>query len=222
MFFKELRTLIEKEILLELRQKYALSGIVLYVVSTVVICYLSFNLREQQLSPPAWNALFWIILLFTAVNAVAKGFQQERQGRFLYYYTLASPEAIIFSKIIYNTALMLFLGLVGYGFYSVLLGSPVQDKMLFVLNLLIGAVGFSSVLTLISGIASKAGNNAVLMAILSFPVILPMLLMLIKVSKNAIDGLDRNASLDEIITLLALNVIVWVLSFILFPFLWRS
>jgi heme exporter protein B len=222
MFFKELSTLIHKEILLELRQKYALNGIIIYVVSTVVICYLSFNLREQQLSPPAWNALFWIILLFTAVNAVAKSFQQERQGRFLYYYMLASPEAVIFAKIIYNTLLMLLLGLVGYGFYSLLLGNPVEDKLLFVLNLLTGAIGFSSVLTMISGIASKAGNNAVLMAILSFPVILPMLLMLIKVSKNAIDGLDRSASFDELITLFAINIIVWVLSFILFPFLWRS
>jgi heme exporter protein B len=88
--------------------------------------------------------------------------------------------------------------------------------------LLLGALGFSSTLTMISAIAAKAGNNAVLMAVLGFPVILPMLLLLIKVSKNAMDGLDRAASIEEIFTLLAINLIVVSVSYLLFGFLWRS
>jgi hypothetical protein len=44
---------------------------------------------------PVWNSLYWIIILFSAVNAVAKSFVQEHQGRQLYYYMIASPEAII-------------------------------------------------------------------------------------------------------------------------------
>ncbi len=75
---------------------------------------------------------------------------------------------------------------------------------------------------MVSGIASKAGNNSVLMAILSFPVMIPMLLMLMRISKNAMDGLERAASTDEILTLVAINVIVITLSYILFPYLWRS
>jgi ABC-type transport system involved in cytochrome c biogenesis permease component len=73
----EIKTLIWKEVTLEWRQKYALSGMLLYVVSTVFVCYLSFNLRRNQLTPIVWNTLFWIILLFTAVNAIAKSFSQE-------------------------------------------------------------------------------------------------------------------------------------------------
>jgi len=46
--------------------------------------------------------------------------------------------------------------------------------------------------------------------------------MLIKMSKNAMDGLDRGASLDELLTLLAINMIVVTVSYILFPYLWRS
>jgi heme exporter protein B len=75
---------------------------------------------------------------------------------------------------------------------------------------------------MVAGIASKAENSATLMAILSFPIIIPMLIMLLKISKNAMDGLDRANSLDEILTLLAIDTIVLVLSVILFPFLWRS
>lgn len=219
---KEIKALIIKEIQLELRQKNALYGMLLYMVCTVYICYLSFKLKSNQLSPITWNTLFWIILVFTAVNAIAKSFTQERYGRLLYYYTLASPVGIILSKIIYNTLLMLLLALVGFGFYAVVMGNPVGDMGLYLVSIVLGAIGFSSTLTMIAGIASKAENSATLMAVLSFPVILPMLLMLLKVSKNALDGLDRGSSKDEILTLLAIDVIVMILSVILFPFLWRS
>lgn len=219
---QEIQSLLYKEILLEWRQRYALNGMLLYIVSTVLICYMSFNLRGSSMNPPTWNTVYWIILLFTSVNAVAKSFMQERYGRFIYYYTLVSPQGIILSKIVYNSLLMLLLALVGYGFYSLMLSNPVQDHLLFLSSILLGAIGFSTTLTMVSGIASKAGNNSVLMAILSFPVIIPMLLMLMKVSKNAMDGLDRASSSDEILTLLAINAIVVSLSYVLFPYLWRS
>jgi len=102
------------------------------------------------------------------------------------------------------------------------MGNPVGDVGLYLVALILGAIGFASTLTMIAGIASKAENSATLMAVLSFPVIIPMLLMLIKISKNALDGLDRGESLDEVMILLAIDAIVLVLSVILFPFLWRS
>jgi heme exporter protein B len=219
---KEIKALIDKEIRLELRQKYALNGMILYVVSTVYVCYLSFRLKSNQIDKVTWNTLFWIILLFTATNAIAKSFTQERFGRLLYYYTLANPVAIIISKILYNTLLMLVLALVGFGVYAVVMGNPVGDIGMYLISIVLGAIGFASSLTMVAGIASKAENNATLMAILSFPIIIPMLIMLLKISKNALDGLDRGSSIDEVLTLLAIDAIVLVLSVILFPYLWRS
>jgi heme exporter protein B len=219
---KEISALIQKEITLEWRQKYALNGILLYVVSAVFITYLSVGAKQGNIDIPTWNALYWIIILFSAVNAVAKSFVQEHQGRQIYYYMIASPESIIISKMIYNTFLTLILALLGYLVFSIILGNPVADQGIFILNLVLGAVGFSACLTMVSGIASKASNNATLMAILSFPVIIPILLMAIRVSKNAIDGLDWSVSVDKIITLLAINAIVAVTAYILFPYLWRS
>lgn len=222
MLLKEIKVLLHKEILLEWRERYAVNGLLLYVVSTVMICYLSFSLKANQLNPIAWNTLFWIILLFTSVNAIAKSFQQERQSRFIYYYTLVSPQGIILSKIIYNSLLMALIASIGFGFYALVLGNPVQDNFLFFLNILVGAVGFSNTLTMVSSIAAKANNSGTLMAVLSFPVMIPMLLMLIKTSKNAMDGLDWASSADELITLFAINLIVLAVSFLLFPYLWRS
>ena len=219
---REIGVLIKKELLLEWRQKYALNGILLYLVSTIFICYLSFSLGTGAVSPASWNALLWIILLFTAVSAISKSFNQEKEGRMLYYYSIASPQAVIISKIIYNTLLMLILALPGYFIYSVVMGNPVFNESLFMVNLILGAVGFSSTLTMVSGIAAKAGNNATLMAILSFPVIVPMLLLLIRISKNAMDGLSWSASNSSILVLLAINAIVIAVSYLLFPYLWRS
>lgn len=218
----ELKTLIWKEIALEWRQRYAVSGMLLYVGSTIFVCYLSFKVNQNDLTPIVWNTLFWIILLFTAVNAIAKSFAQERLGRLLYYYTIASPRAIIISKIIYNSLLMLVLAGIGFGFYVFVMGNPVADLGLYIISIILGSLGFASVLTMVAGISSKAENSATLMAVLSFPIILPVLLMVMKLAENALDGLDRSVSLDEISTLLAIDAIVIVLSYMLFPYLWRS
>jgi len=219
---QELKTLIWKEIALEWRQRYAVSGMLLYVGSTIFVCYLSFKVNQNDLTPIVWNTLFWIIMLFTAVNAIAKSFAQERLGRLLYYYSIASPRAIIVSKIIYNSLLMLVLAGIGFGFYVFVMGNPVDDLGLYIISIILGSLGFASVLTMVAGIASKAENSATLMAVLSFPIILPMLLMVMKLAKNALDGLDRSVSLDEIGILLAIDAIVIALSYMLFPYLWRS
>ncbi|WP_295655240.1 heme exporter protein CcmB [uncultured Mucilaginibacter sp.] len=218
--------LLKKEIILEWRSKYAFNGVLLYVVSTVFVCYMAFNLnpgfRESQGYPIVWNILFWIIILFAAVNAIAKSFLQESKGRLLYYYTIAGPHAIILSKIIYNILLMALLSVLALIIYSLFFKNPTDDNLYYFLSVLLGSISFSTVFTMISAIASKAGNNGTLMAILSFPVIIPVILVLIKMSKRAIDGLDRSFSYQDIGVLLAINLIVIVTSLLLFPFLWRD
>jgi len=214
--------LIKKEFLLEWRERYAINGILLYLLSTIFIIYLTFRLRAGAIGNFTWNAIFWIILLFTAVNAVAKSFIRENQKRHLYFYVLTSPESLILSKIIYNALLMFFLGIVGFFCYSVVMGNPVEDHLFFIINLILAGIGFSSILTMISSIAAQTEQSSTLMTILSLPVLVPILLMAIKISQNALDGLDRTQSYDELLTLLAINIIVATISYILFPYLWRS
>lgn len=215
---KEVKYLIKKELLLEWRSKYALNGVLLYVVSTVFVCFLSF----VSLKGVTWNALFWIIMLFASINAVSKSFLQESKGRQLYVYTIASPLALIISKTIYNVLLMLLLTLIALAFYTLVFDYVPEDMGLYMVAVILGSLSFSMIFTMISAIASKAGNGGMLMAILSFPVIIPVITMLIKLSKNAIDGLDRSVSLDEIGILLIINVLVAVFALLLFPYLWRD
>jgi len=219
---KEIKSLIWKEMVLEWRHKYAINGILLYIFSTVFICYLSFEVLHARLDQFSWNALFWIVVLFTAISTIAKSFIQEKEGRQMYYFNLVSPQAIILSKIIYNAVLLLILSIVCYIVFSFVLQNKVSDQGLFFSVIALGSIGFSVTLTLMSAIASKAENNGMLMAILSFPVIIPILLMVLKLSRNAIDGLARGESLDEIVTLLSINTIIGVLAYLLFPYLWRA
>jgi heme exporter protein B len=219
LLFKEIKLLLIRDIQLEWKQKYALNGLFLYVFSTIYVCYLSF---KSLVDIPTWNALLWIILLFTAVNATSKSFSTESKGRLLYYYTLAGAPAVILSKMIYNAGLMFIISIAGYLIYSLLIGDLVQDKPWFFLALLLGSTGFSSVLTLVAGIASKANNSGTLMAILSFPVLIPMLIVLIRFSKNAVDGLDHSVQMPYLFALISINIIVIALARILYPFLWKN
>lgn len=218
--------LLKKEILLEWRSKYAFNGVLLYIVSTVFVTYISFNLSggfgTSDSYKITWNVLFWIIMLFAAVNAITKSFAQENKGRLLYYYSIASPQAIILSKTIYNILLMLLLSILGLVVYEIFFPNFPGDPLFYFISVLLGSVSFSTVFTMISAIASKAGNNSTLMAVLSFPVIIPVILLLIRVSKYAMDGLERSTSYGNIGALCALNVMVIAASLILFPFLWRD
>jgi heme exporter protein B len=216
---RELLQLVAKEFRLEWRQKSVVTGILIYVISTVFICYLTFR---QVIDIPTWNALFWIIMVFAAVNAVARSFMQESRGVQLYYYTLLNPAAVILSKIIYNTSLLTTVALVNFLFYSLFLGNKVDDIWMFLLGLLLGSAGLASTLTLISAVASRANGSPSLMAILSFPILIPLLMTIIRFSKNAIDGIGWAVNGNYAFTLMALFAMVTALSYLLFPYLWRD
>jgi len=218
--------LLKKEVKLEWRAKYAFNGVLLYVVSTVFICYIAFNLNPGFAGstgyPVVWNVLFWIIMLFASVNAITKSFIQENKNRLLYYYSIASPQAIILSKTIYNALLMMLLSILALLVYQLFFTNKIGDPLFYFITVLLGSISFSTVFTMISAIASKAGNNSTLMAVLSFPVVIPVILLLIRLSKNAMDGIDRSFSYENIGVLLAINVIVITTSLLLFPYLWRD
>lgn len=214
--------LIKKEFILELRRKSVISGLGLYLFSLTFICYLTFNLRQNTISSNTWSALFWLTILFSVVNSVAKSFIGEKKGTFIYYYTIASPQQIIASKFIYNTILCLVISLAGYFLFSVFIFNPVQDQSTFLTGLLLTSIGFSASLSFISGIASKSNNSNVLMAVLSFPVVISILLMAVRLTKNTLDGLDPSVSTDELLNLVAINCIAGALAYVLFPYIWRS
>lgn len=219
---KEIQILIRKEVQLEFKKRTAISGVLLYVVTTVFVCYLSFNRLDDAAT---WNNLFWIILIFASTNAAAKSFDEERDGRQLYLYTLASPQAVMLSKMIYNTLLLIVLSLFSLVIFFLLLGNEPLLRThwpMFIAALVLGTMGMASILTLVSAIASKTSNNLGLIAILAFPLIFPLLLTLQKMTALSIQGFGWDVNGKYLFVLLGMNALTAALSFILFPYLWRD
>ncbi|MCC7301940.1 MAG: heme exporter protein CcmB [Bacteroidia bacterium] len=203
----------------ERRRKYALGGILLYVASAVFITYMAFM---RILEPEVWNALFWIVLLFAAVNAAAKSFMAESSGRMLYYFYTVPPRSFIMGKTLYNFLLLFLIGLICYLLFTLLHSDPNHTPSLFLAALLLGSLGISGTLTLMSAIASRSGSNFTLMSILSFPLLLPLLLMLIRLTHFSISGLEFTLGWKYMVSLAAMDGLVLSLSYLLFPYLWKE
>jgi heme exporter protein B len=219
---EKIKELLKKEFTLELRRKSVFSGLALYVFSTVFVYYLTFNLRQNLISPLVWSALFWVTILFSSINTIAKSFIGEKRGQELYFYSLVSPESIVLSKLIYNFLLCLVLAMTGLGLFVLFLFNPVEILWTFILTIVLTSWGFAASLTLLSGIASKANNSHIVMTVLSFPIVISILLLSIKITKNCIDGLEASTNYDELLTLVAINCLVTAASYLLFPYIWRT
>lgn len=211
--------LLKKELLLELRQQHTFYGILLYIAATIFVL----NLSVSNLESGVWNGLFWVIQLFVCVNAVAKSFLQESRGRLLYYYSIASPVEFIIAKLLYNILLMAIMSLLALFLYGFFLGNPANNAWLFAGIVLLGGISISMVFTLLAAIAGRAQQNAALMAIMGFPIILPQLMLLMRLSKTAFGEVFKAGAVWQLCGLvIGLDVLIIALAIILFPYLWKD
>lgn len=216
--YKHFIVLLKKDLLLEIRQQYTIYGIVLYVLSTVFVLYMAMGQPEEMV----WNGLFWVIQLFISINAVAKSFLAEPRGRMIYYYTIVSPQIFILSKLLLNVILMLLMSLISLLLFIILLGNPLTNSLIFIGITLLGSFSISLVFTFLAAIAAKAQQQTALMAILGFPLLIPQLLILMKISNIAFASIIQGGLLDLILMLCGFDILVIILSLILFPFLWKD
>lgn len=218
----EIKALIKKEILLEFRQKHALAGVLVYVLATVFVCYLSFQKIEQT---QTWGALLWITGVFTAFNAMQKSFYSEKHGTQYYLYSLANPAHIILSKLIYNALTVAVLNLVSLFFFVVFFGSKVLEQADFVqmfTGLLLGSTGLGFSLTFAGSLAFKSGSGTGLVAILGFPLIIPLLITMVRHTSSSLAGVPWDVNGLNLVVLIVLNLLPLVLGYILFPYIWRE
>lgn len=215
-----LLALLKKEFQLEFRQRSSLAGILVYVVGTIFVSALCF---KGRLDKPTWNALFWVITLFTSVNICGKSFLKENGGQALFNYLHYPPHLFILAKLLYNMLLMLVLSAVTFFFYGFFIRNEVENLPLFLLILLLASSGLGAVLSLMSALAAKTSSGFGIMSILSFPVLMPLLLVVIRLSKLAVDGIEWAGVPGSLLVVLAsLNILTLALAMLLFPYLWRD
>ncbi len=209
--------LFRKDVLLEIRQQYSFYGILLYIGATIFVLFNTVGEPEDS----TWNGLFWVIQLFICINAVAKSFLQENRGRMLYYYSITSPTDFVLSKLLFNSLLMLVMSLLSLLLFTLFLGNPIEKLLPFIGLVLLGGWSLSLVFTFLAAIAAKAQQNAAIMAVLGFPIIVPQILLLVKLSNAAFAPL-LTIPMTTVLLLVALDAAVIMLAVILFPFLWKD
>ena len=220
LFAKNMRhifTLFSKDVLLEIRQQYTFYGILLYVASTIFVLYLAMGQPE----PDVWKGLFWMIQLFVCINAVAKSFLQESRGRMLYFYSIAGARDFVIAKLLFNSVLMVVMSMVSLVLF-LLLGNPLTYFVRFIGLACVGGWSLSLVFTFLAAIAARAQHNAAMMAILGFPLIIPQLLLLMRISNMAFADVYQAGLWQMVAVLIGLDILVITLAIILFPFLWKD
>ncbi|MBD0367408.1 MAG: heme exporter protein CcmB [Flavisolibacter sp.] len=210
-------TLFKKDLLLEVRQQYSFYGIVLYIGATIFVLYMAVEEPESRV----WNGLFWVIQLFICINAVAKSFLGESRSRMLYYSSITGPQQFVLAKLLFSTLLMLVMSGLSFIVFTLFLGNPLISFLPFTGLVLLGGCSLSLVFTFLAAIAAKAQQNAAIMAILGFPIIIPQLIILMKISA-ATFSTTAALPLLPILMLVVLDFLVVLLAIILFPYLWKD
>ena len=214
-FYKEIKILLKLELRREWRLKTGILGILLHIVSAIYICYISFYNIPEVTKPP----LFWLIILFTTINGISKGFMEEQRGFKVYLNQLVKPESIMVSKLIYNVLLMVFLSCVTMLFYFFFIGLEPMNYLNYTITILLSVSGISVIFTMVSAIAANASKPGMLVPIMSLPLVLPVILIGIKASERAMTVEKSTEIFRDWTILLALTLLIAGMSVILFKYL---
>ena len=179
---KNIFTILYKDYRIELSQSHLFFSVVLYLLSSIYIIYLAFQPLGVS-NVETWVSIFWVIILFGAITVVSKSFFQESYKRNYYYYYLFTPDELIFSKLIFNFIFLFFVSIFSFIFFSFFIGNIIQSSSFFITLLILGSLSISNCLTLVSAIGYQVKNNSIIISVLSFPVIIPILLIIIKIIK---------------------------------------
>ncbi|MEE9439208.1 MAG: heme exporter protein CcmB [Saprospiraceae bacterium] len=210
--------IIKKDFDIELRQKYAIGGILLFALSSTFLIYKTFN----KVSGMEWNILVWIVVLYAGLNAIVKSFVQERKETYLYYYTMFGPLEVIIAKLIYNYIFTLLLSGVVVFVFTILLGNPIKDYSLFVKSLLLGMLGVSTIFTFVSSVSSTSGGNSTMMAVLSLPLVLPSVLTMERITAVAMRLIQDSTIGQDLYILASIDLLLLGMVVLIFPTLWKS
>jgi heme exporter protein B len=210
-----------KEVRSELRTRYSLNALFMFAFTTLVV--VSFSIGQAMVSPVMGAALYWIVVFFSGMSALAGVFiKEEDTGTAQTLRLFARPSVVYTGKLIYNTLLLLFLVALITPLYVIFMGVSVPDWKTFVVVSLLGVIGLSGATTIIGAVVAKASTRGALFAVLSFPILLPLLVLTIKGTGAALDGSGWAEALGSIQLLLAYAIVMITISSVLFDFVWNG
>ena len=211
----------QKDVRSELRTRYALNAIVMFAVITCTA--VGFSVGQFSLSPKVFSSLFWVVIFFSSMSGLAQVFVKEEEAKTANLLKLvASPSNIFLGKLFFNWVLLTFLEIIIVPLFILLLGLNLENFWLFICVLLLGSLGLVCATTIIAAMVSKAHIKGALFAVLSFPILLPLLIVCIDGTYLSIQGASFSQGVSDLKVLISFSVVMLVLSLLLFDWVWKE
>jgi len=206
----------------ELRTRYSVNSLAMFIL--VAISVILFSVKDEPLSPYLTAGLLWTVVFFSAMSGLSRTFvSEEERGTFLILQIIAKPLNVFSGKLLFNTLLVFLMNFVITLLFSLLFSAfIIKNIYLFTAVFLLGNFGIAISSTIIAAIISKAGAKGTLYPVLSFPVLLPLILILSELTNFSIDGKTFEESFAEILIIICYNVIMLTASVMLFDFIWKD
>jgi heme exporter protein B len=210
-----------KEWRCEFRTRYSLNTLALFAFTTLVV--VSFSLGPLGVSRSQGTALLpvllWIILLFSVAAGLPRAFVQEEETQTATALRLAAtPSALFCGKLLYGLTLVLALEVLVTPVYVAMTSLAISSPGLLALVLAAGGYGLAVGSTLVAAIIAQARTKGTLFSVLAFPVLLPLLMLAIELTRVAASGTAPDVALPQ---LLLYDAVVTVAGFMLFPLVWN-
>ncbi|HKI86560.1 MAG TPA: heme exporter protein CcmB [Thermoanaerobaculia bacterium] len=185
----------------EFRTRYALNTVALFALTTLVLVSLGLGPLGSQGAERATvlPTLLWLILLFASSAGLPRSFvHEEESGTAVALRLAATPSAIFVGKALFSLSLLLAIEALVAPLYLALVQLTVARPGLFVIVLVLGGWGVSLGSTLIAAIISQARGKGALFTVLAFPLLLPLFLLAIELTRTAIVGDPTGPALAQL------------------------
>jgi heme exporter protein B len=206
----------------ELRTRYAISALLMFVITTIAI--ILFSLGSEGAPVDVLSGMLWVVVFFTAMSGLSRTFvMEEERGTSMTLQLLAPPSAVYCGKLLFNLVLVIGVNVLIVGLYSLFItGFIIKTASIFVVTIALGSIGFAAAATIIAAIIARASTKGTLYPVLSFPILLPLLLTVINATRLAAEGAFFEEALGEFQILISYIVVVIATSFIVFDFVWKD
>lgn len=206
----------------ELRTRYAISALLMFVITTISI--ILFSLGSESAPADALSGMLWVVIFFAAMSGLSRTFvMEEERGTTVTLQLLATPSAVYFGKLLFNLVLIMGINVVTVLLYAGFInGFVIRTVSIFLTTIVLGSIGFAAAATIIAAIIARANTKGTLYPVLSFPILLPLLLTVINATRLASEGSFFSEALGEFQILISYIVVVIVVSYMLFEYIWKD
>lgn len=217
-YFRVVGAIVWKDLAAEFRSKELLSAMVVFALLVILIFNFALELNPVTRQTVAAGVL-WVATIFTGTLGLNRSLAIEKDRGSLDGLLLAPMDrsALYFGKALGNLLFILIVEVIILPVFSLLFNVNLLHPLILGVVVL-GAVGYSAVGTLLSSLAIHSRSRDVMLPILLFPVALPVLIAAVRASSGIVAALAWDQIGPWINLLIAYDVIFIAAAFMLFEF----